>query len=311
MVERLICNEEIAGSSPAGSTIMKKSLVIILVASAVIVTGAVLFFWNNIYNQISLKLPQIKSGINDFIALEFTDAGKQILTPPPLRASEEDANALLTMAGVIEWTNSQREQNGLLPLQENPRLNTSAAIKAEDMIQEQYFAHESPSGVKIADLAKDVGYDFILIGENLALGNFKNDQVLVRAWMDSPGHRANMLNPKYQEIGVAVARGVFEGKDTWFAVQHFGEPLSACPEPSSALKLLIQSNQNQLLTLQNELDSLKNEIGNTRPRQSDYNQKISEYNVLVSRYNSLFEKTKDLIEQYNNQVKDFNACAKP
>lgn len=289
---------------------MKKVLVIILTVLAVIVVAVVLFFWDDIYNQASLTLPQIKSGINDFIALEFTDVGKQILAPPPLRASQEDANALLTVAGVIERTNSQREQNGLPSLQENPRLNTSAAIKAEDMLREQYFAHESPSGVKIADLARDVGYDFILIGENLALGNFKDDEVLVQAWMDSPGHRANILNPKYQEIGVAVVRGVFEGKNTWFAVQHFGEPLSACSEPSSALKLLIESNQDQLLTLQSELDSLKREIESMRPRQADYNQKINEYNVLVSQYNSLFEKTKSLVEQYNSQVKDFNACAK-
>lgn len=288
---------------------MKKKLAIILIAlAAVFITITTLFFWDDIYNRASVTLPQIKSGVDDFIALEFTGAGKNILAPPPLRASKEDAGALLTTAGVIEWTNKQREQNGLLPLQESPRLDTSAAMKAEDMLQNQYFAHESPSGVKIADLAKNVGYDFILIGENLALGNFKDDQVLVQAWMDSPGHRANILNNKYQEIGVAVVRGVFEGKSTWFAVQHFGEPLSACPEPNSALKLQIESNESQLSALQNELSSLKSEIESMGPRQATYNQKVAEYNSLISQYNGLLDGNRSSVEQYNNQARAFNAC---
>jgi uncharacterized protein YkwD len=92
------------------------------------------------------------------------------------------------------------------------------------MFENQYFAHESPTGEKVSDLAKKFGYDFLLIGENLAMGNFSSDEDLVLAWMESPGHRENILNEKYQEIGVAVKKGIFEGKEVWIAVQHFGLP---------------------------------------------------------------------------------------
>ena len=131
-------------------------------------------------------------------------------------------------------------------LLENTKLDQSAELKAQDMLKNQYFAHTSPSGMAVGNLAEKVGYEFIAIGENLALGNFENDEALVQAWMDSPGHRANILNSRYQEIGVAVLKGVFEGRTTWLAVQHFGLPLSVCPSPQEGVKLTIDANQNKI-----------------------------------------------------------------
>jgi uncharacterized protein YkwD len=274
-----------------------------------VILGGVLFFWGNILNfyaKLSLKLPDIERSINYRIVQEIE---KQVSTPPPLRSSKEEAQSFLTRPGVIIFTNIEREKFGLPPLKENAKLDSSADIKAKDMLNKQYFAHESPSSIGVVDLAKTVGYDFIEIGENLALGNFKDDQTLVQAWMDSPGHRANILNPQHQEIGVSVVRGTFEGKITWFAVQHFGFPLSACLQPSQNLKTEIDLNQSQIQKLQANLDSLKNEIQNMRPKpRAVYNQKIEEYDNLVSRYNSLVAETKVLINQYNNEVQGFNSC---
>lgn len=189
---------------------MKKFQVLILIF-AVLIAGA-LFFWNDIsdfYASLSLVLPKVEEGVGEFLAKQIK---KEILTPPPMRLVNENEVSFLTKEGVIKWTNIQRQQNGLSPLKENDKLNASAKAKVEDMFAKQYFDHYSPSGQGVADLAEKVGYDFVVIGENLALGNYEDDQDLVQSWMLSPGHRENILNDKYQEIGVWVQKGVFEEK---------------------------------------------------------------------------------------------------
>jgi len=286
---------------------MKKFQVLILIF-VVLIAGA-LFFWNdilNFYSSLSLVLPGVEEGVGEFITKQIE---KQILTPPPLRSGKENPEAFLTKEGVINWTNAQRQENGLPPLKENTKLNASAKLKVEDMFAKQYFAHNSPSGQGVADLAEKAGYDFIVIGENLASGNYKDDQDLVQAWMDSPGHRENILYDKYQEIGVWVQKGVFEGETTWLAVQHFGLPLSACPTPNDALKITIEENKNQLAGLKTELESLKAEIEPIRPkRDPDFYQKVRKYNEEVSQYNELLQKTESLMSSYNFQVQSFNQC---
>jgi hypothetical protein len=262
-----------------------------------------IFAWKNFTPKLSLKSPE---KIGDFLKKEIE---KEVSTPPPLRVEKEVPEAYLTRAGVIQWTNAQRAKYGLPPLKENPRLDVSAELKVQDMFEKQYFAHLSPSGEGVKDLAEVVGYEFIAIGENLALGNFQNDETLVQGWMDSPGHRANILNPSYQDIGVAVQKGQFEGRSVWLAVQHFGRPLSACPQPDENLKAQIDSNQNEIEKLQANLLKLETEIRNMKPKRGTaYTQKIEEYNALVLQYNTLIDQTKSLITNYNNQVNLFNQC---
>jgi len=284
---------------------MKKLQIFFII---LIVLGSIFFFWNNlldIYYQFSLNLPKIKD-IGEFLPSEIE---KRILTPFPLRIEEEEPDAYLSRSGVIYWTNIQREKYGLLPLKENIQLNAATEIKAEDMFENQYFAHTSLSGEGVADLTEKVEYEFIIIGENLAFGNFKDDSTLVQAWMESEGHRENILNPNYQEIGVAVKKGIFEGKIVWMAVQHFGLPLSACSQPDEVLKNEIEEKQNEVIQLQNALKNLEIEIKNIRPRRGTfYNQKVEEYNLLISEYNVLLGEIETLINSYNSQIKLFNAC---
>lgn len=281
----------------------------ILIVFLIIVGGSLWFFKDDIlgfYSKFNLKLPEVKKEIG-IITQEIEN---QILTPPPLISEDEAQQSSLTKEGVIRWTNSQREKNGLPSLKENVRLDASTAIKAEDMFQNQYFTHESPIGVGVGDLVKEVDYEFIIIGENLALGNFKDDETLVQAWMDSPGHRENILNIKYTEIGVAVIQGKYEGRTVWMAVQHFGFPLSSCQEPDSNLKLEISTDKNQIQELETELDNLKIQIQNMRPRQREnYSKKVDQYNDLVLQYNNLVKELENLIGEYNLQVSIFNNCA--
>lgn len=280
----------------------------ILLILFIVLAGAIFFREDilKLYSELSLNLPRIQKEISDSLINEIE---KQISTPSPLISREEEPESFLTKTGVIRWTNLQREKNNLPPLEENSILSAMAEEKVKDMFENQYFAHDSPSGVGVGDLAKNFGYEFIAIGENLALGNYKDDEALLEAWMASPGHRENILNTQYQEIGIAVERGLFEGKYTWLAVQHFGLPLSACPQPSKNLKTSIVSSENQIEELQKTLELLLAEIKNTRPRRDPtYSQKVEEYNNLIEQYNDLIGQTKLLINDYNNQVKAFNDC---
>jgi len=287
---------------------MRRFKILFLVFIFALIGGLIFLFWDeflSFYSKLPLKSPQLEKEITNLIK----EAEKQVSTPPPLRAEKEAPESYLTRAGVIQWTNSQRKKYGLPPLKENPRLNVSAELKVQDMFEKQYFAHYSPSGEGVKDLVEIAGYEYIAIGENLALGNFPNDETLVQGWMDSPGHRANILNPNYQEIGVAVQKGEFEGRTTWLAVQHFGRPLSACPQPDTVIKAQIDSNQTEIEKLQTSLATLEAEIRAMRPKRgSTYNQKAQEYNALVLQYNNLVNQTKALILDYNNQVNLFNQC---
>ena len=280
---------------------MKKFLILCL--TLLILAGGILFFWP--FSQ--LKFLEITIALPKIAKL----AEKEIFTPSPLRAEEEKEipQVILSQQGVIEWTNTQREKYGLSALEENSKLNTMAQAKIEDMFQNQYFSHYSSLGEGVGDLAKNFDYEFLVIGENLALGNFQNDESLVEAWMASPGHRENILSPTYQEIGVAVQKGIFEGKTVWLAVQHFGLPLSACLQPSELVRLQIEKNQQELEELQRLLLEVQAELGTIRPKWgSNYQQKLEEYNSLVERYNNLLTENKTLINQYNAQIQQFNQC---
>ena len=285
---------------------------IVLVAIFLLGLGLVFLFRGQIidfYNEALLQLPKIQKGITDSLAEEIS---KKTITPGPLRKEKDAPSSYLTKAGIIEWTNIQRGNYNLPPLSENTNLDKAANIKMQDMFKNQYFAHTSPSGdMGAGELAEGAGYQFIIIGENLAMGNFANDEEVVQAWMDSPGHRENILNPKYQEIGVAAGKGTFEGKNTWIAVQIFGLPLASCPKPDEEILADIENYQSEENTISQKIDLLLTEIKNMRPKRGElYNQKVAEYNNLVSQYNTLQEKTKILVANYNNQVAIFNECVK-
>jgi len=124
---------------------------------------------------------------------------------------------------VIELTNQKRAELGLVPLTNNPLLNEIAQRKAADMFAFNYWAHTSPSGRDPWSFFKEVGYKYIYAGENLAR-DFMDSASVVEAWMNSPTHKDNIVNPNYKEIGVAVVNGTLNGVETTLVVQVFGTP---------------------------------------------------------------------------------------
>ena len=288
--------------------VYKIFLILILVAIA---SGAGFYFRNNVANIYDAFI----LGVGDFkktdLGNTLSQVGKEILAPAPLKIGGISKNANLSKDKIISETNLQRQQNGDLPaLVENSILGQAALAKANDMFKKQYFEHVSPSGVGPAELAKSFGYDYIVEGENLILGNFASDQEAVQDWMNSPGHRANILNKRYTEIGVAVVKGIYKGESVWIGVQEFGLPLASCSEPSESLKNQIELNQKNLDSASIQIEQIRNQINNTDRRSENYNQLINQYNQLINEYNDLSATTKNIISQYNEGVNNFNNCVK-
>ncbi|MCC7436287.1 hypothetical protein IT402_00195 [Candidatus Nomurabacteria bacterium] len=210
---------------------------------------------------------------------------------------------------IIELTNKERVLNGLSPFSVNINLNDSAELKVDDMIALQYFEHQSPSGEGVSDLATKVGYEYVIIGENLALGTFRSSEEIVQAWMDSPGHRANILNKNYQEIGVSVKKGLYKEEEVWFAVQHFGTNKSVCPKIESSLKQEINSINASLKEEEREINTLKKILEEPGASNNiNYNESIKLFNKKVVDYNNKLNISKQKINFYNSQVKEFNNC---
>ena len=152
----------------------------------------------------------------------------------------------ITVQKVIDQTNQKRQQLGLVPLKYNSLLSESAIKKAQDMFANNYWAHTSPLGTTPWDFFKSVGYKYSVAGENLARDFYDTDS-LMKAWMNSPTHRDNIINSKYQEIGIGVVNGILGGVKTTLVVQHFGTPLVAVA--SDTKKTNTNENLNQEVTL--------------------------------------------------------------
>lgn len=131
---------------------------------------------------------------------------------------------------VINFLNQEREENNLDILIEDQTLSQVAQMKAEDMIKNDYFAHTSPQGKSPWYWFEKGGYDYKFAGENLAV-NYSNAEEQHEAWMNSPTHRANILNPNYREVGVAVMEGKIEGEKSTITVQLFGTLMVAAVKP--------------------------------------------------------------------------------
>ncbi|MEK9182525.1 MAG: CAP domain-containing protein, partial [Patescibacteria group bacterium] len=137
--------------------------------------------------------------------------------------------------GVLaDLTNEDRAEEGVPGLLWSDTLENAAKLKAEDMIQNGYFAHTSPSGITPWHWLTRANYSFVYAGENLAI-DFRESSRVEKAWLDSPTHRANVLNPRFTEMGIMALDGIFEGRNTTFVVEFFGKPtVSIKPAETSA-----------------------------------------------------------------------------
>ncbi len=135
-----------------------------------------------------------------------------------------------TVDRFVELTNTARTDTGLKKLTVNPKLTAAADAKANDLLDRQYFAHTNPQGKKFWQWIKDQNYKFATAGENLAL-DFSDADIAHQTLMDSSGHRANILSPKYTQVGFAVKSGEFQGRKTTVLVEMFAKPVNVVTRP--------------------------------------------------------------------------------
>lgn len=158
-------------------------------------------------------------------------------------SSSRGDNALAnsyTAQQVIVAVNEQRKAFNLKPLIVNSMLMNGAQAKANDMTKGSYFSHVSPiDGKKWSAFVRESGYEYIEAGENLANG-FDSVDAMVQAWMDSPTHRENILNPGFEETGLGISFGKLEGYPTIFVAQNFGTQAKKVTPPQAITP--VQSN---------------------------------------------------------------------
>lgn len=120
----------------------------------------------------------------------------QVITVP-----QQNVQAMTLENQVVELVNRERVNRGLRPLASNWQLARVARYKSEDMYRNNYFSHQSPVYGSPFDMIRNFGIRFTAAGENIAMGQ-TSAQSVMNAWMNSPGHRANILNSYFTDIGV-------------------------------------------------------------------------------------------------------------
>lgn len=150
--------------------------------------------------------------------------GINVLVPSMGRVA---AATSITIEGIVEQHNLERQKLGLPPLKINAELNNSALQKARAMLETNCWSHYCPPGKSPWDFFSESGYKYLYAGENLAEG-FSTVSDMMVAWMNSPTHKANIIRPEYEEIGVAMIQGNFQGQaDNIIVTVHFGTPASS------------------------------------------------------------------------------------
>lgn len=146
-----------------------------------------------------------ETGISELIAKNPQFKNPSLIYPGNKVYVPNIADIKAQEAEVIRLVNVQRSNAGLPPLSANWELSRIARYKSTDMINKNYFSHISPTYGTPFNMMENFGVTFSSAGENIAMGQ-KNAAEVVNSWMNSPGHRANILSPSYTQIGVGLAK---------------------------------------------------------------------------------------------------------
>ena len=137
-----------------------------------------------------------------------------------VQAGPASATGFGMIRGVVAITNSVRARAGCGPVTPSARLSNAAWQHSRDMAGRGYFSHGSPGGGSPGSRVRAAGYRWSTYGENIAWGQ-PDARTVMNAWMNSPGHRANILNCRFRNVGVAVA---YDSRGVPFWTQDFASP---------------------------------------------------------------------------------------
>jgi hypothetical protein len=139
----------------------------------------------------------------------------------------------ITDANLLSETNVARKDNNLPPLALNSELSTAAREKAQNMLDVGYWSHNAPNGTTPWTWITNAGYNYRVAGENLAR-DFDTADEIMKAWLESPKHRANIMDAQYQEVGFAAVDGTMGGRKTTLVVAMYARPMSAVAVPDTS-----------------------------------------------------------------------------
>lgn len=162
-----------------------------------------------VIRDLSLDPRASTSAIGKAVSLDFENTVYQLCTPssdiPDPSPIEVSADSIIQQ--VLSIVNRERSRVGLSPLRLQSQLTAAAQIHSNDMARHNFIGHTGSDGSSFVDRIKLQGYNFRrLIGENVAAGQ-SSPQEVMRDWMNSRGHRENILNPIFRDIGIGYARG--------------------------------------------------------------------------------------------------------
>src|SRR3989344_5282781 len=141
-------------------------------------------------------------------------------------------SAAVESQSLMDMINTERSSRNLSVLVTNNSLLVAANLKSQDMIDRDYFAHVDPDGNYIWPKIIAAGYgQYKILGENLAV-DFSTSEGMIKAWLDSPTHRANLLHNDFLEQGLVALYGDFEGRYANLTTSLFGARLAANPIPA-------------------------------------------------------------------------------
>ncbi|MDH7489356.1 MAG: CAP domain-containing protein [Anaerolineae bacterium] len=182
-----------------GSVDLLRGLLILIMATAAVAVAA--------------GAPPVESGV-----MATADEGLLLLRVAPGGNLWPDASAATFAERVIELTNQERAKVGLPPLISDPALNAAALGHSRDMAEHDFFSHTGSDGSSAYSRILAAGYSPIwTCGENIAAG-YSSPEEVVAAWMNSAGHRANILSPYYHHIGVGY---VYDAGNTFGPYYHY------------------------------------------------------------------------------------------
>ncbi|WP_110927904.1 CAP domain-containing protein [Bacillus massiliglaciei] len=169
----------------------------------------------NLSSKYNVSLSDLLKANPDIVNPNSIKAGQSINIPSGANTKETATKTMETQ--VIELVNSERKKAGLPALKMDSSLSKTATIKSQDMRDSQYFSHTSPVYGSPFDLMKTYGIAYKYAGENIAAGQTSPNSV-IKSWMNSPGHKANILSKNYTRIGVGYVKG---GTYSHYWTQHF------------------------------------------------------------------------------------------
>jgi uncharacterized protein YkwD len=150
---------------------------------------------------------------------------------------------------IVALTNEIRGDLSVNKLNENEILSQAAYKKAEDMFNKQYFSHIGPDKKGLTDWLGEVKYDYKAAGENLAMG-FASAEDVVNGWIRSKTHYANIIDPSYKEIGVAMLSGTYNNQDSTLVAQYFGLQRSPDEESNKLHEHIIDHDKSSITVLE-------------------------------------------------------------